>query len=342
MRILITRLSHIGDCVLTLPLACSLKAQIPKAHIAWVTESPNQQILAGHPAIDELVVLPKGWFRKLSTIQETRARLRALDCQVAIDPQGLTKSSVLGWLSGAPKRIGFESPHGRELSTLMNTDRVKAARTHLVDRSLELLFPLGFAHSKVQFALQAKSEAMEFVDAFIQLNHLGCGYAVINPGASWPSKLWPARRFGQIARRLGQVHQVPTVVTWAGEDERRWADEIVARSGGHAVLAPPTTLAQLLAVLEKGRFYIGSDTGPTHMAAAVNTPCVVLHGPTKPECSGPYGERHVPIQAYYHAGSSRARRRADNSAMRAIEVETVWRAAEKVLERTGTVKRVAA
>ncbi|MEM8680330.1 MAG: glycosyltransferase family 9 protein [Planctomycetota bacterium] len=342
MRILITRLSHIGDCVLTLPLACSLKAQFPRATIAWVTERPNEQLLQGHPAIDELVVLPKGWFRKWSTIRETRARLRALDCQVSIDPQGLTKSSVLGWLSGAPKRIGFESPHGRELSTMFNTDRVRAARTHLVDRSLELLFPLGFSHDQVKFALQAKPASRAFASDFIKANHLACGYAIINPGASWPSKLWPPRRFGQVARQLGQVHQVPTVVTWSGEEERRWAEEIAARSGGHAVLAPATSLNQLLAILEQGLFYIGSDTGPTHMAAAVGTPCIVLHGPTKPECSGAYGKPHVALQAYYHEGSSRARRRADNTAMKAIEVETVWRAAERVLaQREGLPRLVA-
>ena len=333
MRILITRLSHIGDCVLTLPLACSLREQHPRAFIAWVTERPNQQLLEGHPAIDELVVLEKNWYRKLATIRETRSRLRELNCSVAIDPQGLTKSASLGWLSGARKRIGFETPHGREMSTMLNTDRVEAARAHLVDRSLELLYPLGMAHSKIRFDLKVPAAAQKFAAAFIKDHHLGCGYAVVNPGASWPSKLWPTRRFGKIARMLGQEHQIPTVITWAGEEERRMANEIAKRSGGHGILAPPTSLQQLLALLEAARFYLGSDTGPTHMAAAVGTPCIGLHGPTLPERSGPYGASHICLQAYYHEGSSRARRTADNAAMRAIECETVWNAVESILDR---------
>lgn len=342
MRILITRLSHIGDCILTLPLACSLREQHPQAYIAWVTEKPNHQLLAGHPAIDELVVLDRGWFRKWATIRETRDRLRQLNCDVAIDPQGLTKSATLGWLSGARKRIGFESPEGRELSTLLNTDRVKTARPHLVDRTLELLYPLGLAHSRIRFDLRTTPAAQKFAAAFAKDHHLGCGYVVMNPGASWPSKLWPPRRFGQVARALGQHHQVPTVVTWAGEEERQWAEQIVKRSGGHGVLAPATTLPQLLALLESARFYLGSDTGPTHMAAAIGTPCIALHGPTQPERSGPYGEKHKALQSYYHAGSSRERRRADNSAMRAIEFGAVWNAAEEMLARHEAQERQAA
>ena len=168
---------------------------------------------------------------------------------------------------------------------------------------------------------------------FIRQAHLGCGFVVINPGAGWPSKTWPADWYGAVAKHVGQTRSLPTVVVWAGDEERRVADRIVARSGGHAVGAPSTNLLELAAVLREARIVLGSDTGPLHLAVAVGTPCVGLYGPTRPEDCGPYGPGHISLQAFYQAGASRQRRRARNDAMRAITVESVCAACDQMLDR---------
>lgn len=331
-RILISRLSAIGDCVLTTPMLCALRDYFPKAHIAWVTERGPATLLDGHPAIDELVVVSKRWMKSPTEVSKLRSKLRAGCFDIAIDPQGLTKSSLISWLSGAKRRLGFCKPRGRELSRWLNTELVTPTREHLVDAQLELLKPLGIESPQVRFDLPVNSDIERKVDTMIHAAHMGCDFVALNPGAGWDSKLWSAYRYGRVARCLGERHQVPSFVLWSGERERVWAEQIVACSGGRAVLAPATTLPELASVLRRARLFVGSDTGPLHIAAAVGTPCVGLFGSTRPQDSGAYGPQHIHVQKTFQDGSSRARRRAENDAMMEIDVDGVVEACEKQLD----------
>lgn len=334
-RFLITRLSHIGDCVTALPVACALRKAYPKAHIGWVVERPSHQFLESHAAIDVVFTLRRGWLKSPKRVTAIRRELRKHRFDVSIDPQSLTKSSVLGWLSGAKQRIGLAKPWGRELALKFNNDRVTPTQTHVTLRSLELLSPLEVNTSNLEYQFPISSKARSSVHQYLRSHHLGCGYALINPGAGWASRRWPAERFGSVARHLGE-RGLPSVVAWAGEEEHRWAEDIVARSGGHCQLAPETNLIELAALLEQSNFYLGSDTGPMHLAVAVGTPCITLHGVTRPEDSGALGKQHIPVQAYYQDGASRERRKAENLAMQAIGVDDVVRACEEMLGRQST------
>lgn len=332
-RVLISRLSAVGDCVHTLPLACALRDRFPEATIGWVVQPGAAPLLKNHPAIDHTIVVRKGWLRDRAELRRLRDRLEELRFDVAVDPQSLTKSAMAGWLSGARRRIGFTRPMGREFGPWINNVRIASVETHVVDRYLELLQPLGVVAPRVRFDVPIDPEAQASVEAFIRRAHLGCGFAVLNPGAGWDSKIWPAGRYAQLARRLGYVCNLPSVVAWAGKRERAWADEIVEGSGGNALAAPSTSLVELAELLRRCRMFVGSDTGPLHLAAAVGTECVALLGPTRPEVCGPYGEAHVTVQAYYQGGSSRRRRGKNNEAMRAIEVDTVFDASRRILDR---------
>ena len=157
------------------------------------------------------------------------------------------------------------------------------------------------------------------------------GFAVINPGAGWPSRLWPPERYGQVARHMWDEHGVRCVVAWYGDTEHAMAEEIVAASHERAVIAPPTDLLSLAAVLKHSLMYIGSDTGPLHLAVAVGTKCVSLHGPTRASQSGPHGPGHRALQETYLEGTSRDRRKADNATMKAISVESVCAACSELL-----------
>jgi ADP-heptose:LPS heptosyltransferase len=175
--------------------------------------------------------------------------------------------------------------------------------------------------------------AIEAMVTYLKAIDRSSDFAVVNTGAGWYSRVWPAERYGAIASHLGEEHGLPTVVVWAGPSERAWAHETVELSGGHAVLAPPTSLGELAELLRQARLYIGSDTGPMHLASAVGTPCVALFGTTRPQISGPYGSQHVCVQEYYQAGTCRQRRKGANDAMRAIQVEAVRKACDRLLGR---------
>ncbi len=335
LRVLITRLSAVGDCIHTMPLVHALRRKYPAAFIAWVTQPGPATLLEEYPGLNQVIVVRRDWWKSLSSIQNIRRQLRSLKFDVAIDPQGLTKSSALGWLSDANQRIGFTGPQGRELSVWLNTELVEPTVEHVVDRYLQLLSPLlGSDTIEARFELPIKSH--ETVERFLQQARFGSHFAILNPGAGWDSKIWPANRFGQLAKYLGNQHQMPSVVVWAGDRERRWAELIVAESGGHAWLAPSTTLPELATLMHRADFCVAADTGPLHLAAAVGTRCIGLYGTTRPAISGPYGNGHLTVQAFYQDGTSRQRRTASNTAMRAIDVPTVAQACDQMLSQLRT------
>jgi heptosyltransferase I len=329
-RFLINRLSHVGDCLLTLPLAAELRRQFPDCLIVWACESASQSLLRLHPAIDELIVVPHGWFKRWRDLRAIRRQLTGFQFDISIDPQGLFKSSLLGLLSGAPRRLGFRGEHGRELSSWMNNRLAKPTMSHLVDRTLELLnlLPLpnhpGPANLNLPIAPVAAAEIAPFISG------LSSEYLVINPGASWPSKQWDTTRFGELAQQIRQHCGLIPVVSWGGAAESKMADEVVAVSRGAAVKAPSTSLLTLAALLSEAKMFIGCDTGPLHLAVASGTRCVGLYGPTRPQDSGAYGMQNLAIQKTYQTGSRRERRSGTNWAMLEISVADVLAAVKKM------------
>jgi heptosyltransferase-1 len=330
-RILITRLSAIGDCVHTMPLACALRKAYPEAFIAWAVEPMSAPLVKGHEAIDQTIVVPKGWLKKLSTIRQVRRQLRELKFDIALDPQSLSKSSLLGWFSGARQRIGFAKGQGRELALWLNNSRVQLQSTHVVDRYLEVARPLGIESPAVEFRMIKDPVAQQMIEQFLTGAAIQNPLAVINPGAGWASKVWPAERYAAVARHLGETHGHTSVVVWAGDSEHAWAKQIVEQSAGHAQLAPPTSLLELTELCRKADLFVGSDTGPLHIAAAVGTRCVGMYGPTSPEKCGPYGTGHVNVCAEQSAGSSKKMRDADNDVMQTISAEQVASACDEAI-----------
>lgn len=332
-RILITRLSHIGDCVFTLPVLCALRHAFPKAHICWAVESPSHQLLDDHDALNETIRIPKGWVKSPAAISELRRQLKSYQFDFVIDPQSLTKSSGLGWISGSKRRVGFAKPWGRELALLLNNERIQPKSKHIVLRSLELLKGLGIRQPQVEFRLPILESAQSSMSSFLEDHQITGNYALINPGATWNSKQWGLERFAQVADDLCKTQGLPTLILWAGEQEQRAAETIVDLATEQVMMAPSTSLQQLAALASTCQLFISGDTGPLHIAAATNAPCIGLYGATQPDLCGAYGENCVNLQAAYQEGSAKQRRRANNHAMLAITPQMVTEAANQLLAK---------
>ena len=353
--ILITRLSHIGDCVLTLPMLDRIKQVYPDSKIIWAVETPTQQLLSLVAEIDHIVEVPKNWMSNWRHWLSLRKEFRRLKIDVAIDPQGITKSAALGWISGAKKRLGLRGRWGRELSTWLNNHLVETKSSHIVDRSVELLSGLTNACQKhlqeqgCEFSMPVCSDSQTKIDQWLAKTQVGGvsdgNFVLVNPGGSWASKRWEVDRFGEVATQLKNQLGLSSVVVWAGDEEQQMAERIVEVSAGAAVIACPTTLRELAALAKRASFFVGGDTGPMHIATAVGTPCVGLYGTTRPEESGAYGTQHVALQKWYQAGTCRQRRSAANDAMRDITVADVvqnCRAMQaKLMETSVAVDKVA-
>jgi heptosyltransferase-1 len=331
-RILIVRLSAIGDVIHGLPVLCALREAFPDSFLAWVAEGTMGDVLEGHPALDELIRVPRRWWKSPSQVWQMTKRLRNMKFDITIDLQCLSKSSITAWLSGAPRRIGKSGAEGREVSRWFNNELVEAGGTHVLEHYLSMLRVLGINSPAVKFDLPERPADAEVAEGFLKSSGLtGQRFAVLNPGAGWPSKVWPAERYGALARHLFELHGMPSVAAWGLKTEIPLAETIVAASGGHAHLAPPTTMMELAAICRRAALFVGSDTGPMHLAVAVGTPAISMHGPSRADWCGAFGRQNARLHIRYEDGSSLERRRADDAAMRAITVEMAAHTCDHVL-----------
>lgn len=338
-RILIVRVSAIGDIIHGVPVLCALRDALPDAFLSWIVEGRMGELLEGHPALDELIIVPRRWWKSPPEVWRMRRRLRERRFDTAIDLQCLSKSSITAWLSGAARRIGKAGADGRELSRWFNNDLVEAGGTHVIEHYLDMLRPLGIHSPSVRFDLPERPADARAAEKFLLAKGLaGRRFAVLNPGAGWPSKIWPAVRYAALARYLGQAHGVPSIAVWGTPEEKPLAERIVECSARHAQLAPPTTLQELAALCRRTALFVGSDTGPMHLAVAVETPTISLHGPSLADWCGAYGPQNIRLQVRYEAGSALERRQADDSAMREITVKMVAEACDRLLSHQTTRK----
>jgi lipopolysaccharide heptosyltransferase I len=336
-RILIIKLSAVGDVIHAVPIACALRDQLPGAYLAWAVGPSAGTLLQGHSALDEVIPVPRNWLKSPRGICRFRRQLQARRFDAVIDAQCLTKSAILAWLSGARRRIGFGNRWGRELSRFLHTELVETPGPHMIDHNVGLLSALGISKPRIHFDMPLYEPEQASMDDVIRQNHCEGGFAVINVGAGWESKLWPAERFAAVARYLGSRRGMPALVVWAGDAERRAAETVVAGSGGYALLAPSTTLRELASLTRRAQIFLGSDTGPLHLAVALGTPCVGLYGPWPADRHGPYGPGHIAIQKRVFEGPTRRRRTLSSEYMEAIDVESVCEACDAILDREGWI-----
>lgn len=339
-RILITRLSAIGDCIHTIPLAVRSKELWPNCNITWVVDCAASKILSEHPAIDEVIRIERHWVTKRHQWQHLKKELRSREFDLVLDPQGLIKSSLLGWLSRAPVRIGFDYSQARELAPLLATHRIRRTTRHRVDTYLELLEPwheitTGAAQFNMPTFAQAAATMPKMLSEMGLSSHEG--FVCINPGAGWASKLWPVERYAEVASFINDNYGLKSVVVWAGEAERLMASVIVEQSSGAAICAPNTTLPELAELARRATIFLASDTGPLHLAAAMGTRCVGLFGPTWGDEVGPYGTQHSNVQSIQLPSKRGSKmRNRSNSAMQSITTQEVLLACVEMLARDHT------
>jgi lipopolysaccharide heptosyltransferase I len=331
-RILIVRLSAIGDAVHSLPVLVTLRTRFPHAEIAWLTETPTSKLLLGHWALDRLIIVKKNWMKSWTETTFLRKRLRSFAPDITIDVQGLLKSSFAAWLSGAKHRIGFGGIDGREGSQWFNNCRVTSDDNHVVDRNLCLLQPFNVCGSSVDFDLPECEMDNRTASKILTQKGLHGHFAMLNVGAGWESRLWREDRYAEVAKYLLEQWNLPSLVVWAGETEQKKAETVVQATDGAAFLAPQTTLGELVALSRKATLFIGSDTGPLHIAAAVGTHCIGLHGPTQSKRTGPYGKQNRTIQIQNLENTRIRPRRASRALMDAITAAIVCQTCDEILE----------
>lgn len=283
MKYLLVRLGSLGDVIHAIPTAAALRASEPDARVDWLVDPRYEDVVRMVRGVDRVIPIdPRG--DKLAFLT-TIGALRRTRYDAVFDVQGLIKSAALTWLTGAKRTFGMPPAHLREPAAQMfYTDTPDLGDvTHVIDKGLALVAHMGVRPAEPAFPLDvpASGPTREVV-----ARHRS-GFVLLNPGAAWPNKQWPADRFGALAARLRAGHGLPSVVLW-GPAERERAQQVVAASGGTAILAPETRITDIFAMAKAARLVVSGDTGPLHIACAVGTPVVALFGPTSAGRNGPW------------------------------------------------------
>ena len=310
MRILIVKVSALGDIIHALPVLDYLHQVSPGVEIGWVVEEGNRDVLEGHPLLRRLhVIRTRAWRRDplcdttRREITAVRRDLRDADYDIAFDLQGNIKSGIVTWLSGARRRYGFDRDGAREsLNLLFTTNQVPLRRQdhHISHRSLRVVsVPFGrdYAGMTLGTDIFTSLEDEQAAEALLATLDDGLVFLFHN-GTTWTTKLWHEEGWIDLGKRvLARFPDSSILLSWGNEQEKTVAESIAAGIGVGVRVLPKLTLKGFCALLKKVDLVVGGDTGPVHMAAAVGTPTVSFYRATDGSRNGPRGEQHVLVQS---------------------------------------------
>jgi heptosyltransferase-1 len=302
-KILIIRLSSLGDILHAMPAFNSLRFAFPDARIDWLVEKKNSFLLSACRGIDKVIVLDTSPLRKSPWELSSWApawdlvrRLRARQYDFCIDFQGLLKTALISSLCGARMRVGFPKELIRERPAhwfYQFTPDPPHTPMHVVALNQLLAQSVGAPAAPTKIDLEVRSEDDASVRYLLEAEKIG-NFAVINPGGGWPTKKWESSKYGKLAARI-QVELGLAVVVTTGPGEEILFAELAKHCGSSSVHHFQLPFLQLIPLLRRARLLIGGDTGPFHLACALGTPVVGIFGPTDPVRNGPWrdGEESV-------------------------------------------------
>jgi heptosyltransferase-1 len=292
VRILIVRLSAMGDVIHSLPLARN--ARLAGAAVGWLVERRFAGLLEGNPDCAEVFTADtRSWRRNVFAPRMWREALAARRAVeefgplYAIDSQGLWKSAVAAKASGAKSIVGFAAAERREPASAILASLAivpSSKHRHIIDRNLTLLEAIGIP------VVDRKPDASYLLErshppAEAFLAEVPRPFAAVHPGAGWPEKEWGEERFAALARGLAKAG-LATVISWGPGDEARVGE---LRGFLPEALVPPLLdFAGLARVAKASALFAAGDTGPLHLADAVGAKTLALFGPTDPARNGPY------------------------------------------------------
>ncbi len=325
MKILLIKLSSLGDIIHTLPALSLLREAFPNARIDWVTEELPATLLSGHPYIDKVFVYKRyvwpdylktgKWFKLLN---ETRAFFKDIKngYDIILDFQGLLKSGIITALTKGKRKIGFE---GKEFNYLFLKEKVSTNyNDHAILRYLKLVEHLGIPIRHIDFPLSYNHRKWDFPKPFV----------AINPLARWQSKLWFREKWVALAKALNKLGY--KVVFTGNINDSIYISDVCKNIPDAVNLSGRTPLKELASLYKQANLVISVDTGTMHLAAAVGTPVIALFGPTAPWRTGPFGKQHKVIYHGLFCQPCFKKKCPTRLCLKTIKVEEVMAAVEEI------------
>jgi heptosyltransferase I len=301
-RICIVMMSAVGDAVHVLPIVNALKQHRPACHITWVIQPGPASLVRGHPSVDDFVIFDRarGW----SAFVDVHNTLALREFDLVIDLQVYFKAGVITAMTRAPVKLGFDRARARDFNWLFTTHRIPPHPTgqHVQDQYFEFLDALGVAHEPPTWNLGPWLNELEWQRAFFATYDRPVAAMVI--GTSKPEKDWLPERWAEVADALYEDFGLQPVLVGGRSPRELRAEQIVlSRARTTPVSALGSGLRHLVGILDGAAVVLSPDTGPLHMAVALNRPIIGLVGYTNPRRTGPYRRfQDLVIDAYGDPG----------------------------------------
>jgi ADP-heptose:LPS heptosyltransferase len=290
---------------MTIPAVKSLREQYPNARLTWLVEGSVGELLHHQGFIDEVIHFPRGSIqgsikkgnlsRAAKDMQIFLKKLRGGEYDLIIDFHGIIKSALFSKLVKGKRTIGFGKSVAKEKSHLFYDENVENEdkRLHKIERNMLIPRHLGIDSATPEIRLEVPPDAASYIEQYFMRERITSPVFAINPFSSKGStfKRWDMDRYRELIRRIAGKNLGKTIILW-GPGEKGEAKYLKEIAGEGAVLACPTDVPQLLALLNRMDMYIGGDTGMMHLAALAGTPVVAIFGPTDHKINGPYGLHH--------------------------------------------------
>jgi heptosyltransferase I len=338
MKILIVKLSSIGDIIHTLPVLSAIRRALPNAEISWVAERKPAEILRNNPLISNLIEIDTKnltFQEKITTARQQLRKLRKFSFDVTLDFQGLWKSATIAKFSKTKTSFGFSKKFLREpASRFLLTKTVDVpTQTHIVLKNLALAGKaLKIEVPTENFEFPIFTEEKDLREAEEIISQSGENFAVLNPAGGWVTKLWHAEKFGSLADKLWEKHGLVSIVATA-PNEKELAQKVLKSSKAGKIIETTPTLKGFYELAKRAKVYVGGDTGPTFLAIAAGAPIVGIFGPTEWWRNGSLNKDDVCVERTDIACRTDCHRRTcGNWICMDIEVETVLKAVTKRLE----------
>jgi len=346
MKILIVKLSAIGDVIHTLPSLNAIKKHYPDAHITWLVEEDASGLIVEHEALDRVIISKrKRWLKSMlrllclkniKKIYSFIIELRDTEYDLIIDFQGLLKSSILVALAKGKRKIGFDKGmEHMEYSYIFLNERIPPVNmeNHALLRNLMLINALGIESKEIEYKIPISDHNRKVIDDILERYGIKGSELLlaINPVAKWKTKLWDNSKFALLADKLIEKYNASAIFTGSQSDKSTINNILSYMSHSAVNLAGETTLKTLAALYEKIKFLISTDTGPMHMAAAVGTPVIALFGPTAPWRTRPFGAEHKIMRSKLYCSPCFKRKCNRIDCMHQISVEQIMDAIKSII-----------
>jgi heptosyltransferase I len=324
-KILLIKLSAVGDVTHTIPVLNKLRRRYPSAQLDWLVTPAIGELLRHHPAIDNVIgftrdtnALPWAW-AALRSYAKLAAQLRKTRYDLVIDLHGQSRTALLSFATGAPVRIGFDKKRpqawansrkvtdsfrkhawygAREGAWLAYTHHIPLPTldVHVVDHYLSVGKPLGFDTGPADFSFRIPQPACDRIDALLRQRDLASKqFVVIAPRGNWETKRWPDEKSADVARHLLQHGH--SVIVVGAPSERHIGADIARLAPGVVDLTGKTSISELAALISRAAVCIAHDSGPMHLAVALGRPVVALFGPSDTVWAGPYHRENAVVRA---------------------------------------------